>query len=78
MIGNAEPAAEVDIRDIMTSRSQFKHHLFDLLKRRLERIKIRYLTTNMNVNANNLNSRHIASFVVDAIGIIPGNAEFVF
>src|SRR5262249_7274520 len=77
MIGNAEPAAEIDVLDSMAVGAQRAHELGQQRKRIVERRKIGDLAADMHVDAGDLQARQPWRMGIDLARVAQWNSKLV-
>ena len=78
MIGNAEPAAEIDMRNCVAVGAQVAHQFGEQREGRVERREIGELRADVHVDAGDLQPRQAGGAGVDLARQRQRHAEFVF
>ena len=76
-IGNAEPAAEIDMADGVTVGAQHAHEIGQQRERVAERIELGDLAADMHVDADDAHALELGGAGIDVAGAADRNAEFV-
>ena len=76
-IGNAEPAAEIDVADLVTVGAQHAHEIGEQRERVAERIELGDLAADMHVDAGDAHALKLGGARINVARAADRNAEFV-